>query len=755
MEAESGEPISTGTIFINGKNIGSATNKYGYFSIQLFQGTNKLTATALGYDSQLITVVMERDTSLLVQLNVSTLPEVIVRKQDIHNQPIGLVSLPVIKLTRVPMLLGESDLLKALALTPGVTNAQEGTAGLLVRGGGSDHNLMLLDDAPVYNANHAFGFLSIFNPDAVRQVELYKGGFPARYGGRLASVLNVTMKEGNNQHRNRDVSIGPVNSRFLWEGPIKKGKSSYMVSARLANTFLITLPLLIKRSASSNADYTSFILYDINAKINQQFKDNSQLFLSFYKGHDYLGSETKTPAYQTQSRLNWGNSTATLRYNKPLGSKLFSRFLFTYTRFANGTTETTADKRSAQDGEFKTGQFTLTNTIRDWSGKVDFDYVLNRNYTIRAGAEQFWHSYAPGVVRVSGNALTSFDTTRQVASQWINTNEKGIYIENQFRGAGWQLNAGFRVSGLSVRSQNYMGYEPRLSAQVQLAPTLSIKAGYSTMFQYMHQLSTSGSGLPTDIWVPSTDKVKPATARQTELGIYWNADPTGNYTLSVEAYQKTMFNLIDYQPGINLLTDLNQNWEKLIVSNGQGRSYGLETMIQKKEGKINGWFSYTCARSFRKFAQINEGQWYRFKYDRPHVASLVMNMQLNKRWSFNLSQLYQTGYAVTLPSATGFGLNGEPVFYYTGRNNERMPDFHRLDIGATYEFVNKRERTKSWSFGLYNAYGRSNPFYISTNIIRTPIPGNTNFLTWPYERTQLLKKAVFPILPYINYRIKL
>jgi hypothetical protein len=755
VEAESGEPVPTGVIVSNDRKVGATANKYGYFSLRLNSGNHLLTITALGYETQLINRTVLRDTSVLIKLKGSTLPEVIVRKQDIHNQSIGLVSIPVAKLTRIPMLLGEADLLKALALTPGVTNAQEGTAGLIVRGSGSDQNLMLLDDAPVYNATHAFGFLSVFNPDAVRQVELYKGGFPARYGGRLASVLNVTMKEGNNQQKNRDLSIGVVNSRFLWEGPIRKGVSSYMLSGRLANTFLLRLPTLIKGAVGSSVDYTSFVLYDVNAKINHQFKDNSQLFLSFYKGHDYLSSETKTPSYRTASRLNWGNSTATIRYNKPLSPNLFAKVLTTFTHFANTTTETTEDKRGGQGDEFKKGQFNLSNTIRDWSGRIDFDYILNRNYTIQAGFEHFWHTYTPGMVSVSGNALTEFDSTSQQINQSINTKEQAVYLENQLRGTGWQLKAGLRVSSLAVKSVRYYGQEPRLSAQIQLSSALSIKAGYSIMYQYMHQLSTSGAGLPTDIWVPCTDKVKPASSRQAELGVYWNIDPAGNYTASLEGYSKRMYNLIDYQPGINLLTDLNQNWEKLITLNGIGRSYGVEAMIQKKEGKINGWFSYTYARSFRRFDAINNGQWYRYRYDRPHVASLVLNMQLNKHWSFNLSQQYQTGYAVTLPSATGFGINGEPVFFYTGRNEERMPDFHRMDIGATYDFISKRERSKSWSFGLYNAYGRQNPFYISTNIIRTPVPGNTNFLSWPYERTQLLKKAIFPILPYVTYRIKL
>ncbi|TAE22597.1 MAG: TonB-dependent receptor [Cytophagales bacterium] len=755
VEAESGEPIPTGAIVNGDRKVGATANKYGYFSVRLNLGNHALTITALGYETQLLRMTVRQDTSILIRLKSSTLPEVIVRKQDIHNQPIGVVSIPVAKLTRVPMLLGEADILKALALTPGVTNAQEGTAGLIVRGSGSDQNLMLLDDAPVYNATHAFGFLSVFNPDAVRQVELYKGGFPARYGGRLASVLNVTMKEGNNQRKNRDLSIGVVNSRLLWEGPIRKGVSSYMVSGRLANTFLLALPTWLRGSLGGSVDYTSFVLFDVNAKVNHQFKDNSQLFLSFYKGQDYLRTETRTPSYQTASRLNWGNSTATLRYNKPLRSNLFARALTTFTHFANTTTEVTEDRRGSQGDQAKEGQFKLSNTIRDWSGRVDFDYILSRNYTLQAGVEHFWHAYAPGVVRVSGNALMEFDTISRQVNQTTHTQEQAVYLENQLRGKGWQLNAGLRVSSLAVKSTRYYGQEPRLSAQIQLSSALSIKAGYSIMYQYMHQLSTSGAGLPTDIWVPSTDRVKPASSRQAELGIYWTIDPAGNYTASLEGYSKRMSNLIDYQAGVNLMTDLNRNWEGLIALNGIGRSYGLETMIQKKEGKISGWLSYAYARSFRRFDEINNGQWYPYRYDRPHVASLVLNMQLNKRWSFNLSQQYQTGYAVTLPTGTGFGINGEPVFFYTGRNQERMPDFHRMDVGATYEFLSKRERAKAWTFGLYNAYGRQNPFYISTNIIRTPVPGNTNFLSWPYERTQLIKQAVFPILPYVTYRVKL
>lgn len=753
VDLNTGESLIGASVTDARPGVGIVTNQYGQFSLRVLAGTPSVQVSSVGYEPQTIRLA-GRDTSLTVRLTVQTLAEVSVRNKATDLAGPGFLKLSVQQLKSVPMLLGEADLMKALATTPGIVVGQEGSSGLYVRGGSPDQNLILLDEVPVYNPAHVFGFLSVFNPDAIKNIDVYKGGFPARFGGRLSSVLDITTKEGNRQKANQDLSIGLISSKLLLEGPVGKGNTSYLLTARQMNTSVLLLPLHLRYWSGDADSYTNLWFYDANAKISHTFADKSQLFLSVYTNQDAFVTVDGKVGRQSKTRLGWGNNTVSLRYNRMLRPNLFARATLLFSRFSY-TFASESQTKIADDPV--SSRFSVSNTVRDWGGKAMLEYLPSSRYTLRGGIEQTWQRFRPGLAEYQGLA-TQDGAINLAKTEPILAINQAAYVENEYRPLrAVQLNAGVRASRFGVENRSYTALDPRLSVSVRVNPAHTLKAGYTQMTQFMHQLTSNGVGIPNDVWVPATARVGPTMARQLDLGWYWDIKNENKWLFSLELYRKQMSHLIDYPQGQDILSNFNKNWQDLIVQNGSGRAYGFETMLRKEQGRLSGWLSYTYARSERQFAEINDGRWYAARYNREHSATLVATYALNKKWSFSLSQVIQSGFPVTLPVASAVDLSGRPIPVYTDRNNYRMPTYHRLDLGATYAFRTKlRNREAAWSFGLYNAYNRANPYYLSVSTAETSQYGAAteagNF--WRYTDTKIGKGAVFPILPYITYRLK-
>ena len=743
QDSTTGEAIIGCPVYAPASKIGTTTNQYGFFSLQIPGNKVLLRLSHVGYTSDTILVTFHKDTTLIFALKPQTLQEVTIRNDNQESSPVGALSLPVARLKAIPMLLGEQDLLKALATTPGISTGQEGSAGLYVRGGTPDQNLILLDEAPVYNVAHLFGFLSVFNPDALKNVDVYKAGFPARYGGRLSSVIDVTMRDGNNQHKQGEWGIGLINSRFLIEGPLKKNKTSYLFSARTTNIGIFTLPQRLFVKLGREQMYNSYWLYDLNAKFNHRFDAKNQLFFSVYSGYDFYRSEESDRQYKEQTKLNWGNLTSTLRYSRIFSPKLFGRAVFTYSRFVyNFNTSNTVPIGSSN--EAITTSDNSQSSVRDWSVKLGFDYVQSPKYTIRTGLEATNHRYNP-----NRNQQIAGNVPPVTNDNVIAANEYALYVENEYKPTEWLiLNGGLRTTAFEVLNKTYHSFEPRLSANFLFQNDWSLKVGYSLMQQYLHLLTNNGIGFSNDIWVPATDKVPPQRSYQTAIEFSKNW-PKRSIELSVAGYYKTMTNLIDYRQGSSILGGFEQDWQNLIETGGIGRAYGAEFFLNKKQGKLTGWVSYTLSWSERQLANINNGNWYPFKYDRRHNFTVTANYKLTKKWSAAANWTYQTGHAVTLPKAAMADVFGRPMYIYGGRNQFRMPDYHRLDLSFTKTYLRKNNKEAGWSFGLYNAYNRQNPYLLD---LKTLVKSENGKPT--PDRIEIRQLSLIPVLPYISHNRK-
>lgn len=742
VEAGSNEALINANIFLVGQGKGTQTNQYGYFSFTIPEGNQEIKFSYSGYAPFVLKKEFVKDTILSIKLQSIQLNEVIVKNEKTReDKPVGFISVPIQQLKKIPMVLGEMDLLKALTMTPGISPGQEGTSGINVRGSSPDQNLILLDEAPMYNTSHAFGYLSVFNPDAIKNIDVYKGGFPSRFGGRLASVLDITMKEGNNQEKKGELSLGILSSRFLKEGPIKKDKSSYLVAGRLMNTLLLQLPTHIKTATGADVDgVPSLWFYDFNAKFNHKFDNNSQLFFSFYSNYDYYKNVTQRYGNSNTSTLNWGNVTASLRYNRAFNNKLFGKATLIYSKFKY---QLSGESVLTQGDEKIKNSYVLSNSIQDIGLKTSLEYVYSSSFTQRIGLEHTFHLISPGQLEITKDNIeqdVSFNQNVKIYSQ-----ESALFLENEINPLSFlKFNIGGRISNLFVNGESYTNFEPRISAKMSLNSQHGLKLGYTQMQQYLHQLTSNGIGIPNDIWVTATEKVSPSRARQFDIGYYWTFGKDDNWELTLETYQKKFTQLIDYQQGSDVVTEFNANWQDIIVKDVIGKAYGYEVMVQKKQGKLNGWLSYTNAVSQRQSPEINKGEWYYARYDRRHNVAVVLNYQLTPKWSFTSSFVYQTGYPVTLPEAAYKDSQGITRLYYSGRNNARISDFHRLDIGATYSYkTKKREREVAWNLGVYNVYNRKNPNYLE---IEGRFRGN--------GQLTIKQQSLLPILPYFSYQIK-
>ncbi len=738
--ASTGEDLIGAVVSVNEfPNLSVATNAYGFFSLSLPPGSYNLTAQYTGYKSQNISVNLDKSLNLNFFLleQPRELEEVVVyskrRDENISSTNMGLSKLDPAELRNIPILFGERDLLKTIQLLPGIMPVGEGRSGFNVRGGGSDQNLILLDEATVYNASHLMGFFSVFNSDAIKDMSVYKGNEPAEYGGRLSSVLDLKMNDGNYKKLGVSGGIGLISSRLLVEGPIVKDKGSFIISAR--RTYA---DLFLKASRDTSLNKAALYFYDLNAKANYRIDAKNRIYLSGYFGKDVLG-------FGNTFGINWGNSTATLRWNHLYSDRLFSNSSLIFSDYNY--------KINLNSGV----KMNIISRIQDYSMKQDFQYFGDNNNTIKFGFNEIYHQIIPGVITAITNVSLKSLTNKSALEHALYFSQLLKFSENisaeygtrlslfnlmgpgsfySYDAAGAITSTAQYSSGKFVKS--YFNLEPRLSVNYTLDSESSIKTSYARNVQNLHLLSNSTSGNPTDLWIPSSNNVRPELADQISTGYYHNF-MENLYEFSAELYYKKLQNQIDYKNGAEL--NFNENAESQILF-GDGRAYGLELYLKKKQGRFNGWMSYTLARTERKFDGINRGAYYPAKQDRTHDISIVGLYDLSKRWSLSATWIYYTGNAVTFPSGK-YMLDGKTMFYYKDRNANRMPAYHRLDLGATWIRKKTAKFESSWTFSLYNAYGHDNPYSIT-------FQDNKNDPT----KTEAIQTTLFKFVPSFTYNFK-
>ncbi len=765
-DIDTGESLIGVTVFDLDSKIGSFTNKHGYFIISTKKVVN-IKITFVGYESANLNISLKNDTIINLTLKQSqqVLEEVIIkekREEKLQRLPIGITNIPISRLKAIPILFGESDIIKALAMTPGVSTGNEGTSGLLVRGGTPDQNLILLDDTPIYNTAHLFGLISIFNTDAIKNVDLYKGGFPARYGGRLSSVLDISMKDGNNKVKKKELTVGLVSSKLLIEGPLSSktwGKSSYMISARTSYLTPFLLPKIIAFKLGKSEQSFNYWLYDINAKINHKINDKTQVFASFYHGNDFWVAQDGLTNDRGKFNLNWGNLIGTLRFNYIIHPKIFLKIIGSLSKYNYQIGTTSYEK---ENNKWKKSNYLFSkSSIKDISTKASFEWFPFMFQQIRFGFEATNHQYSPTQLKTS--LPISSDSLKHI-NDFIFANEYSVFVENEMDLSNYfKLNLGIRKVLFRTKEKDFSVFEPRIAANIILPFNIAIKGSYSQMNQFIHLLNSNSVGLPNDVWVPVTNQVKPSYSEQVSLGLS-KSFLKQHLELTVETYRKDVKNLIDYSDGKNFFSSFNTSWENLIEKNGIGKIKGLEVFLNKTEGVFTGWVAYTLSKNERKFVNINQGEWFNANYDRRHSIAITANYTYpNTKKSLSISWVYQSGQPITVPVAfyeqfkegTLITL-GYPQFIYESRNNYRMPAYHRLDFSYSLKEITKRHREANWTFGVYNTYNRVNPYYLDLKFQKYPNT-KTSFLQEKFTgvNNKLYKVGIIPLLPFISYTIKL
>jgi hypothetical protein len=752
-EKGSKESLPGVNVYIPKLKVGAVSNNYGFYTLTVPQDSVELLVSCIGYQPQLFKYYLGKNTQLDISLQKSIdLKEVEVSAEKLEKisdeVQMSKIDLPVEQIKNLPALLGEKDVLKAIQLLPGVQKGSEGSSGIYVRGGGPDQNLIILDDATVYNATHLFGFFSLFNGDALKSVELTKGGFPARYGGRLSSVIEMQMKDGDKEKYHAEVGIGLISSRATIEGPIIKNKASFLVSARRTYIDALAQPFIKSKSHGVNAGY---YFYDLNAKLNYVLNYKNKIYLSGYFGKDkFYVKDKQNSSHKSEAALSWGNATATLRWNHLVNEKIFSNVSLIFTDFLFDIRD-----KETYSGDF----FSLRyySGIRDYSVKWDVDYAPTPKHFIRIGVLGTYHYFRPSASVIKSSSMVDFSNKTH-----INAYETAVYAEDDFKiNEKWRANGGIRLSNFNVKSKSYFNPEPRISLRYLLRPDLSIKASYASMNQYLHLLSNSGFGLPTDLWVPATDRIKPQHSQQIALGLAKDLTIKGaDYMVSLEGYYKKSSNIIGYVEGASFL-DINPTQENSefsyedIVTSGKAESYGGEFFFQKKFGKLTGWIGYTLSWTWLQFDELNFGKRFPARYDRRHDISVVGIYKVSEKITLSATWVYGTGNAITLPlssyqvaeqsphpAANNYDYsNAFTVSDYGEKNSFRMAPYHRFDIAIQFHKIRKKyERT--FELGVYNAYNRHNPFYYYTQY-----DPNT-------QQTKLKQVSLFPIIPSISWTWK-
>ena len=735
-----------------GKGVNS--NQYGYFSLTLPEGEYNMIVSFVGFFpfEQKISLHADQELNLSLLSKSSLSQEIIIstkkRDANVKNAQMGQIDLSMSRMRSVPVIFGEIDPLKTLQLFPGVSNAGEGNSGLYVRGGGPDQNLILLDDAVVYNSGHLFGFFSVFNGDAIKNITLIKGGMPAQYGGRLSSVLDVSMKEGNMKKLQAEGGIGSISSRLAVQGPLLKDKASFIVSGRRTYIDALVKPFIKKGSQFYGSGY---YFYDLNAKFNYKFSNKDRLYISGYFGRDVFDFVNNQRQFDVN--IPWGNSTLTARWNHVFSNKLFLNTTVVYNDydFALG----------ALQNNFN---FALKSGIRDVNIKSDLDHYLTPEHKLKYGIQYTFHRFSPSVVSGQQDSVVFNPNNAQLKY----AREMAAYVQDDWeisddlkmsyglRWSGFQQvgpytnyttdNFGNRLDSVSFKAAEpvkfYSGFEPRATLRYSLDDETSIKGSVSRNRQYIHLVSNSGTTLPTDVWVPSTFRVKPQLSWQYAAGFFKNFNDNA-YETSIEVYYKSMNNQIEYREGYT--PSIKDPEEEFVFGNGW--SYGAEFFFNKTKGRFTGWIGYTLAWSWRKFPELNKGNKYPAKFDRRHDLSVVGIYDLNSKWKFSAVFVYATGNATSLPEKF-YLVEGVLTQQYSNINQYRLPSYHRLDLSATYTPVPKKQRkvTSSWNFSIYNAYSRRNPYFLYFDQTGSAFDGSLE--------VQAKQVSLFPVIPSVTYNFK-
>lgn len=758
-EEKSGELLIGSNVFDKITYNGVASNVYGFYSLTLKDGPVIIEAKYVGYGSKSFAFELTKDTTINFNLTPSNmLKEVVVEASQAEkiqeSSQMSAMTIPIKTIEKLPMLMGERDVMKALQLLPGVQSGSEGSSGLYVRGGGPDQNLILLDGVPVYNASHLFGFFSVFNNDAINSVELIKGGFPAQYGGRLSSVIDIRMKEGHAKEFHAKGSVGIISSKLTLEGPIIKDKVSFMVSARRTYFDLLARPFIKLSFQNSGGDgMFGYYFYDVNGKVNIKLSEKDRIYLSSYFGDDnlflrqsfsYRDFDNKEIINENRYGLSWGNRINAFRYNRVITNKLFLNLTATYSKYHFSIDQFYKQSSNPTDTNYQEQYgFDYTSGIYDWSGRLDFDYQPNTNHTIKFGTGDIYHSFVPGNVHYNASTRGKIIADTTFGATNIYSHEFFIYAQDDFKiGSRFKANIGIHYSGFIGSNDLYSSIQPRISARYLISELLSVKASYAEMQQYIHLLSNSTVGLPTDIWLPSTKSLKPEYSRQAAAGFAYTFRE--KLEISLEGYYKRMNGVIEYKDGAQVF-NLGQDWENAI-ERGVGWSYGAELFVQKKVGKTTGWFGYTLSWTNRQFDNLNNGKPFAYRYDRRHDISIVITHNINDHIDIAGTWVYGTGNAITLPLesypvAPSLAPWSNEIKYFENRNGYRMAPYHRLDFGINFHKKLKRY-TRTWSFGTYNTYNRQNPFFL--NFENKYVPGSN------VVQKVLMQYSIFPIIPYIT-----
>ncbi len=755
-DESNGESLIGATVYTkeNLKN-STSTNQYGYFSMSLEKGNYTVIISYVGFNNDTIPVILDKNAKInssLVSRIITKKEVVITGEKDDKNTTstnMGKVQFEVEKIKTLPAFLGEVDVMKTIQLTPGVQSAGEGNSAFYVRGGGPDQNLILLDEAVVYNASHLFGFFSVFNADAVKNIELTKAGMPANYGGRLASVLDISMNEGNNKKFQVDGGIGVISSRLTLQGPIKKDTSSFIISARRTYIDVLMKPFIKKTSPFKG---TGYYFYDLNTKINYTLSDRDRLYLSGYFGRDIFSLKSTNMNFNTG--IQWGNATSSLRWNHVFGPKLFlnTSLIFSDYEFQFDATQSEYD-------------IILYSGVRDYNAKFDFSLFPSTKHIVKFGGNFIYHIFTPNnaSAKSSGQDL---DLGKEVK---LYANDAALYVNDEFDLTSLlKVNAGLRYTffqhigpfdryilnelnqitdtisyskGESIKTYNHI--EPRISVRYTLSELSSIKAAFTQNYQYIHLASVTGVNLPTDIWFPSTSLVKPQFGTQYSIGYFRNFKKNV-FETSVELYYKEMKNQIEYKEGASPEDNIKNNTDNNFTF-GTGQSYGIEFFVNKKSGKFTGWVGYTLSYTLRKFPEINFGNEFYAKYDRRHDISVIASYELNEKWTFSAVWVFATGNAMTLP-VSRYIINGNVLNEYGERNSFRMPNYHRMDISATMKGKKNKKYESSWNFSIFNLYNRYNPYYIYFE--------TKGDVTQGYLETTAKQVSLFPILPSVTWNFK-
>ena len=765
-DAKTGETLIGATVYDTISKKGAATNQHGRYTLTLKESKAVLRVSYVGYETQFHPMEIDKNQRLDVQLKGSvTLSEVVItgeRVQHVESSQSSIIELPVEQVKSVPVIFGETDVIKVVQLLPGVQSGSEGMSGMYVRGGGPDENLFLLDGVPMYNVNHLGGFFSAFNSDAVKNITLYKGSFPAHFSSRLSSVLDITTNNGNDKEYHGGVGVGLISAKFNLEGPIIKEKTTFSISGRRTYGDALLQPIIALVAATEgmgdekvNAGY---YFYDLNAKITHKFNNRSRLYASYYMGDDALYAKYKyfhNSLEKDFMRLgyNWGNIVGSVRWNYELTPKLFMNVTGAYTRYRNNLALTEESVYLRYTDSYTMG---FNSGIQDLTARADFDYAPSPDHAVKFGGQVLHHIFKPETssIKVSENDEEDsykFDTI--IGQSIVHANEMMLYAEDDWRINDWlKVNAGLNMTGFQVQGVFYPSVQPRLSGRILFNDRLSAKVGYAYMTQYLHLLSNSSISLPTDLWVPVTARIKPMTSQQVAAGLFYNVL---DLNLSVEGYYKYMDNLLEYKDGASFWGN-SQGWEDKVCM-GRGWAYGVEFLAQKSVGRLTGWLGYTWSHTDRKFDRegniLNAGRTFPAKYDRRHDVSLVLTYKFNEHIDASASWVFSSGNTATLPmqdiDPSEEGTEQQYPYYYnyevpyvSSRNNYRMPNYHRMDVSVNFHKKLRRGK-RTINISIYNVYNHQNPYLVYESYAYDFRTGND---------TRVLKQlSIFPILPSISY----